>query len=75
MLGRDVDLAVGAEIPQRTLRNISRNPNFGGAQLTAGSNSVRGMWKLMREAGASARDGGPAFQETKCRRFHWGWCA
>jgi galactarate dehydratase len=22
--------AVGAEIPQRTLRNISRNPNFGG---------------------------------------------
>lgn len=31
------------------------NPNFGGAQLTAGSNSVRGMWKLMREAGASAR--------------------
>ena len=31
------------------------NPNFGGAQLTAGSNSVRGMWKLLREAGASAR--------------------
>jgi isoquinoline 1-oxidoreductase beta subunit len=31
------------------------NPNFGGQQLTAGSNSVRGMWKLMREAGASAR--------------------
>src|SRR6185295_10196795 len=28
------------------------NPNFGGAQLTAGSNSVRGMWKLLREAGA-----------------------
>jgi isoquinoline 1-oxidoreductase beta subunit len=31
------------------------NPNFGGQQLTAGSNSVRGMWKLMREAGATAR--------------------
>jgi isoquinoline 1-oxidoreductase subunit beta len=31
------------------------NPNFGGAQLTAGSNSVRGMWKVLREAGASAR--------------------
>ena len=31
------------------------NPNFGGAQLTAGSNSVRGMWQLLREAGASAR--------------------
>src|SRR5438128_10152756 len=31
------------------------NPNFGGAQLTAGSNSVRGMWKVLREAGATAR--------------------
>ena len=31
------------------------NPNFGGAQLTAGSNSVRGMWKILREAGGSAR--------------------
>src|ERR1041385_5899334 len=31
------------------------NPNFGGAQLTAGSNSVRGMWKLLRESGATAR--------------------
>src|SRR5262245_64924897 len=31
------------------------NPNFGGQQLTAGSNSVRGMWKLLREAGATAR--------------------
>ena len=31
------------------------NPAFGGAQITAGSNSVRGMWKLMREAGAAAR--------------------
>ncbi len=31
------------------------NPNFGGAQLTAGSNSVRGMWKLLREAGGAAR--------------------
>jgi isoquinoline 1-oxidoreductase beta subunit len=31
------------------------NPNFGGAQLTAGSNSVRGMWKILREAGAGAR--------------------
>jgi isoquinoline 1-oxidoreductase beta subunit len=31
------------------------NPNFGGAQLTAGSNSVRGMWKILREAGATAR--------------------
>src|SRR5215470_154624 len=30
------------------------NPNFGGAQLTAGSNSVRGMWKILREAGATA---------------------
>ena len=30
------------------------NPAFGGAQITAGSNSVRGMWKLMREAGAIA---------------------
>ena len=31
------------------------NPNFGGQQLTAGSNSVRGMWKTLREAGAGAR--------------------
>src|SRR4051812_16810254 len=31
------------------------NPNFGGAQLTAGSNSVRGMWKILRESGATAR--------------------
>jgi isoquinoline 1-oxidoreductase beta subunit len=31
------------------------NPNFGGAQLTAGSNSVRGMWKILREAGGAAR--------------------
>jgi isoquinoline 1-oxidoreductase beta subunit len=31
------------------------NPNFGGQQLTAGSNSVRGMWKPLREAGAAAR--------------------
>src|SRR5215471_443830 len=31
------------------------NPNFGGMQLTAGSNSVRGMWKLLRESGAAAR--------------------
>ena len=31
------------------------NPNFGGQQLTAGSNSVRGMWKILREAGAGAR--------------------
>ena len=31
------------------------NPSFGGAQLTAGSNSVRGMWKILREAGATAR--------------------
>src|SRR5205085_3131362 len=31
------------------------NPNFGGAQLTAGSNSVRGMWKILREAGGSGR--------------------
>src|SRR5712692_5436759 len=30
------------------------NPNFGGAQLTAGSNSVRGMWKILREAGGAA---------------------
>lgn len=31
------------------------NPNFGGQQLTAGSNSVRGMWKILRESGATAR--------------------
>jgi isoquinoline 1-oxidoreductase beta subunit len=31
------------------------NPNFGGQQLTAGSNSVRGMWKILREAGATGR--------------------
>src|SRR5213596_2070784 len=31
------------------------NPNFGGAQLTAGSNSVRGMWKVLRDAGATGR--------------------
>src|SRR5204862_2194554 len=31
------------------------NPNFGGQQLTAGSNSVRGMWKVLRGAGATAR--------------------
>ena len=31
------------------------NPNFGGIQLTAGSNSVRGMWKILREAGATGR--------------------
>ena len=31
------------------------NPNFGGQQLTAGSNSVRGMWKTLLEAGATAR--------------------
>ena len=31
------------------------NPNFGGAQLTAGSNSVRGMWKILRGSGATAR--------------------
>ena len=31
------------------------NPNFGGSQTTAGSNSTRGMWRLLRDAGASAR--------------------
>ena len=31
------------------------NPSFGGSQTTAGSNSTRGMWKLLREAGAAAR--------------------
>ena len=31
------------------------NPNFGDQQLTAGSNSVRGMWKVLREAGATTR--------------------
>jgi isoquinoline 1-oxidoreductase beta subunit len=31
------------------------NPNFGGAQLTAGSNSVRGMWKILRQSGGTAR--------------------
>jgi isoquinoline 1-oxidoreductase beta subunit len=31
------------------------NPNFGGAQITAGSNSTRGMWRVLRGAGATAR--------------------
>jgi isoquinoline 1-oxidoreductase beta subunit len=31
------------------------NPGFGGSQSTAGSRSVRGMWKLFREAGATGR--------------------
>ena len=31
------------------------NPNFGGAQLTAGSNSVRVMWRILRQAGGTAR--------------------
>jgi isoquinoline 1-oxidoreductase beta subunit len=31
------------------------NPNFGGQQITAGSNSVRGMWKTLRQSGAAAR--------------------
>ena len=31
------------------------NPGFGGQQLTAGSNSVRSMWKVLRESGATAR--------------------
>jgi isoquinoline 1-oxidoreductase subunit beta len=31
------------------------NPNFRGQQLTAGSNSVRGMWRILRESGAAAR--------------------
>ena len=31
------------------------NPSFGGQQLTAGSNSVRSMWRPLREAGAAAR--------------------
>ena len=31
------------------------NPGFGGSQTTAGSNSTRGMWKILREAGATAR--------------------
>jgi isoquinoline 1-oxidoreductase beta subunit len=31
------------------------NPGFGGQQLTAGSNSVRGYWRVLREAGATAR--------------------
>ena len=31
------------------------NPSFGGAQTTAGSNSTRGMWRLLRQAGATAR--------------------
>ena len=31
------------------------NPTFGGQQLTAGSNSVRGMLKRLRESGAAAR--------------------
>jgi isoquinoline 1-oxidoreductase subunit beta len=31
------------------------NPNFGGSQTTAGSNSTRGMWRILRGAGASAR--------------------
>jgi len=31
------------------------NPSFGGSQTTAGSNSTRGMWRVLRGAGASAR--------------------
>lgn len=31
------------------------NPNFGGSQTTAGSNSTRGMWKVLRTAGATGR--------------------
>jgi isoquinoline 1-oxidoreductase beta subunit len=31
------------------------NPGFGGAQTTAGSNSTRGMWRILRQAGATAR--------------------
>jgi isoquinoline 1-oxidoreductase beta subunit len=31
------------------------NPNFGGSQTTAGSNSTRGMWRVLRQAGAAAR--------------------
>ena len=31
------------------------NPGMGGTQITAGSNSVRGYWKPLREAGAAAR--------------------
>src|SRR5436309_11936138 len=31
------------------------NPTFCGQQLTAGSDSVRGMWKRLRESGATAR--------------------
>src|SRR5512146_2434678 len=31
------------------------NPNFGGSQTTAGSNSTRGMWKVLRTAGAAGR--------------------
>jgi isoquinoline 1-oxidoreductase beta subunit len=35
-------------------RREVRQPDFGGQQLTAGSNSVRGMWKILG-AGAAAR--------------------
>ena len=31
------------------------NPDFFGQQLTAGSNSVRGYWKILRRAGATGR--------------------
>jgi isoquinoline 1-oxidoreductase beta subunit len=31
------------------------NPSFGGAQTTAGSNSTRGMWRVLRQAGATGR--------------------
>ena len=31
------------------------NPGMGGQQITAGSDSVRGYWKPLREAGAAAR--------------------
>jgi isoquinoline 1-oxidoreductase subunit beta len=31
------------------------NADFGGVQLTAGSNSVRGYWKVLRQAGGTAR--------------------
>jgi isoquinoline 1-oxidoreductase beta subunit len=31
------------------------NPSFGGSQTTAGSASTRGMWRVLRQAGATAR--------------------
>jgi len=36
-------------------KGLYGNPNIGGAQITGGSNSIRGFFSPMREAGAAAR--------------------